>query len=243
VKVHASRWTVEYVKSRSASGGGGTLAVTFGAPGAPPSHLSFGCGAHAIARSVRAFAITPLARGAGDSIEVAARYRDGSVVPLSLVPRYQPAYPLTYEFRTPVRLPRGTILDVRSSAPGCSVGLDVGPSTLGPSTVTVAPVGRRTHGERGGGNAAAALELRPHAVAAGAREQHLERDARARTVRDPDDGMTVHRRLQVAADDEQVPWRTEKGLEILDRPAGRRVFDLEGDELLAPGNRRRRDRP
>jgi len=142
---------VEYVKSRSASGGGGTLTLTFGAPGAPPSHLSFGCGAHAIARSVRAFAITPLARGAGDSIEVAARYRDGSVVPLSLVPRYQPAYPLTYEFRTPVRLPRGTILDVRSSAPGCSVGLDViGPSTLavaplgpGPSTVTVAPLGPR----------------------------------------------------------------------------------------------------
>src|SRR4029079_18307213 len=74
---------VEYVKSRSASGGGGTLTLTFGAPGAPPSHLSFGCGAHAIARSVRAFAITPLARGAGDSIEVAARYRDGSGGPLS----------------------------------------------------------------------------------------------------------------------------------------------------------------
>ena len=116
---------VEYVKSRSAAGGGGVLALTFGPPGAPPSHLSFGCGEHAIARSVRAFAITPLARGAGDSIEVTARYRDGSVVPLSVVPRYQPAYPLTYEFRTPVRLPRGTILDVRSSAPGCSVGLEV----------------------------------------------------------------------------------------------------------------------
>jgi len=131
---------LEYVKSRSASGGGGTLALAFGAPGAPPSHLSFGCGAHAIARSVRAFAITPLARGAGDSIEVAARYRDGSVVPLSLVPRYQPAYPLTYEFRTPVRLPRGTIVDVRSSAPGCSVGLDV----VEASTVTAAPSGPRS---------------------------------------------------------------------------------------------------
>jgi len=59
-------------------------------------------------------------------------------VPLSLVPRYQPAYPLTYEFRTPVRLPRGTIVDVRSSAPGCSVGLDV---IENPSTSTVAALG------------------------------------------------------------------------------------------------------
>src|SRR4029079_13601557 len=140
---------VEYVKSRSASGGGGTLTLTFGAPGARRSRLSCGCGAHAIARSVRAFAITPLARGAGDSIAVAARYRDGSVAPFPLAPRYQRAYPRTYEFRTPVRLPRGTILDVRSSAPGCSVGLDViGPSPLtapprgpGPYTVTGAPRG------------------------------------------------------------------------------------------------------
>jgi hypothetical protein len=122
-----SRLTAEmqYVKSRSASGGGGTLALSFGAAGAPPSHLSLTCGEHRIARSVRAFAITPLAAAAGDSIEVAARLRDGSVVPMSVVPRYQPAYPLTYEFRAPVRLPRGTIVDVRSSAPGCSAGLDV----------------------------------------------------------------------------------------------------------------------
>ena len=137
---HGSRLTVDvqYVKSRSARGGGGTLGLTFGPAGAPPSHLSFGCGQHTITRSVRAFAITPLARGAGDSIEVAARYRDGSVVPLSLVPRYQPAYPLTYEFRTPVRLPRGTILDVRSSAAGCGADLDV---IAVPPTLTVAALG------------------------------------------------------------------------------------------------------
>jgi len=133
------RADVQYVKSRDPIGGGGALALVFGAPGAPPSHLSLACGEHRVARTVRAFAITPLARGAGDSIEVAARYGDGSVVPLSVVPRYQPAYPLTYEFRAPVRLPRGTIVDVRSSAPGCSAGLDVIEER--PSTPTAAALG------------------------------------------------------------------------------------------------------
>jgi hypothetical protein len=116
---------VQYVKSRQEIGGGGVLALRAGRPGIPPSHLSFACGEHTLARSVRAFALTPLAAGAGESVEVAARYRDGRVVPLSVVPHYQPAYPLTYEFRSPVRLPRGTVVDVRSSAPGCRAGLDV----------------------------------------------------------------------------------------------------------------------
>jgi hypothetical protein len=119
------RVDVNYVKTRDEIGGGGALALRFGAPGVRPSHLSLGCGEHAIARGVRAFALTPFARGAGDSVEITARYADGTVVPLSVVPRYEPAYPLTYEFRTPVRLPRGTIVDVRSSSAGCRAGLDV----------------------------------------------------------------------------------------------------------------------
>jgi hypothetical protein len=122
-----SRVTVEmqYAKSAVPSVDAGTLTLRFGSRGTPPAFLQLACGAHTMRSSVRAFAITPSARGAGDSVEVVARHRDGRIEPLSVVPHYQPGYPLTYEFRKPVSLPRGTIVDVSSSAEGCGAGLDV----------------------------------------------------------------------------------------------------------------------
>ena len=122
-----SRMTVEvqYAKSSAADAAPGTLTLTFGPRGVAPSFLQLSCGAHTIAADARAFAITPSARLAGDSVEVVARYRDGRIEPLSVVPRYVPAYPLTYEFREPVRLPRGTVVEVSGSSPGCGAGLDV----------------------------------------------------------------------------------------------------------------------
>ena len=122
-----SRMTVEikYAKSALPAVEPGTLTLTFGPRGVAPSFLRLSCGAHTMRSDARAFAVTPSARLAGDSVEVVARYRDGRIEPLSVVPRYEPAYPLTYEFREPVRLPRGTVVEVSGSSPGCGAGLDV----------------------------------------------------------------------------------------------------------------------
>jgi hypothetical protein len=122
-----SRMTVEiqYAKSAAAKADPGTLTLTFGPRGVAPAFLQLSCGAHTIESDARVFAVTPSARLAGDSVEVVARYRDGRIEPLSVVPRYEPAYPLTYEFREPVRLPRGTVVEVSGSSPGCGAGLDV----------------------------------------------------------------------------------------------------------------------
>jgi hypothetical protein len=116
---------MQYVKSGVASIAPGMLTLHFGARGVPPSSLLLPCGEHTIRANARAFAITPSADRAGDSVEVIARYRDGRVEPLVVVPHYRPAYPLTYEFREPRPLPRGTVIDVSSSSPVCSAGLDV----------------------------------------------------------------------------------------------------------------------
>jgi hypothetical protein len=122
-----SRVTVEmqYAKSAVPSVDAGTVTLRFGSRGTPPAFLQLGCGEHTMRSNARAFAITPSARGAGDSVEVVARYRDGRVEPLSVVPHFQPGYPLTYEFRKPMSLPRGTVIDVSSSSSGCGAGLDL----------------------------------------------------------------------------------------------------------------------
>ena len=73
---------------------------------------------------IEVLAVTPRASGAGASIEIVARRADGTVEPLSVVPRYEPAYPMTYRFRTSVRLRTGTVIDVRSSSPDCTAELD-----------------------------------------------------------------------------------------------------------------------
>jgi hypothetical protein len=132
------RMELHYAKSKMDSIDGGRMALRFGAPGEAPGHLSLACGEHRLDRGVRALSVTPFARGAGDAVEIVARYPDGAVVPLSVVPRYLPAYPFTYEFRTPVTLPRGTVVGVHASAPGCRAELDV---------VSVTP-GRVTRVER-----------------------------------------------------------------------------------------------
>ena len=116
---------MQYGKSSAPRVAGGTLTLRFGPRGVPPAFLQLPCGEHTMRGNARAFAITPSGGGAGDSVEVVARYRDGRVEPLSVVPHYQPAYPLTYEFRAPRSLPRGTVIEVSSSAPGCGAGLDL----------------------------------------------------------------------------------------------------------------------
>jgi hypothetical protein len=87
-------------------------------------HRVLPCGASEIDRDIEALALTPRVPDAGASIEVVARRVDGSVEALSVVPRYQPAYPIAYRFRNPVPLRHGSEVDVRSSSPDCSAELD-----------------------------------------------------------------------------------------------------------------------
>jgi hypothetical protein len=101
------------------------IRLRFGArPKRELRHRSLSCGATSIDRDVDAVAVTPRAAEAGASIDVVARHADGTVEPLSVVPRYEPVYPISYRFRNNVRLRRGTTIDVRSSSPGCSAELE-----------------------------------------------------------------------------------------------------------------------
>lgn len=101
------------------------IALYFGGrPRRELQHQLLACGSRAIDRDLEVLAVTPRAGGAGESIEIVARRADGSVEPLAVVPRYEPAYPITYRLRFGLRLGRGTTIEVRSSAPDCAAGLD-----------------------------------------------------------------------------------------------------------------------
>ena len=101
------------------------IRLRFGArPNRELRHRSLSCGASTMDRDVDALAVTPRAAEAGASLEIVARHADGSVEPLSVVPRYEPGYPISYRFRENIRLRRGTTIDVRSSSPGCSAELE-----------------------------------------------------------------------------------------------------------------------
>lgn len=115
---------VHYTKAPESGMGGGVMTLYPGRPGAIPRMRTLTCAATRIDRDVQAVAITPSAP-AGESIEILARRPDATVEPLSVVPQSQPGYPVTYRFRRPVSLPRGTILDVWSSSADCGAALEL----------------------------------------------------------------------------------------------------------------------
>ena len=116
---------LHYKKSTTPQTDQSGVALWFGArPSRELRHRSLACGATAIDRGIDALAVTPRAAEAGATVEIVARHPDGRIEPLSVVPRYEPSYPITYRFRKNVRLPGGTKIDVRSSLPGCSADLE-----------------------------------------------------------------------------------------------------------------------
>jgi hypothetical protein len=115
---------LHYRKSRAAEVDAGTLVLYEGRAGEPPRYRAFTCGTTVLERAVQVLTITPAAGEAGAFIEVVARRPDRSVEPLAAVMRYLPGYPATYRVRTPVALPRGTTIDVRSSAAACAAGIE-----------------------------------------------------------------------------------------------------------------------
>lgn len=116
---------IHYRKSSATELPPSTLELSFrDAAERPLRHRSLGCSVNAVVETIEALAITPLASSAGDSIEVVARRPDGSIAPLVVIPEFDPGYPVTYRFRSPVALPAGSTIGVRGASPGCSAELE-----------------------------------------------------------------------------------------------------------------------
>ncbi len=116
---------LHYRKSSDVEIEAGALLLYPGDAGVEPRHRAFACGTTVLRQDMRALTVTPSAAEAGAFVEVIARRPDNSVEPLVALARYLPAYPATYRFRTPIALPRGTIIDVRSSARECAARIDL----------------------------------------------------------------------------------------------------------------------
>jgi hypothetical protein len=115
---------VRYRKSSTPQTDQSAVALYFaGKPGRALRQRSLPCGTTVLGTSVDAFAIMPRLGAAGESVEIVATRPDRTVDPLCVIPRYEPAYPITYRFRRGVPLPRGTAIQVRSSSSDCSVDL------------------------------------------------------------------------------------------------------------------------
>src|SRR5262249_44894943 len=87
-------------------------------------HMRAGCGPQVFDRDVDLMAVKPTATAAGDSIEIVAYGEDEAVTPVCVVTHYRPEYAVTYRLRTPIHLPRGSRLHVRSSSGSCSAVFD-----------------------------------------------------------------------------------------------------------------------
>src|SRR5262245_23459853 len=101
------------------------LTLAFGRkPSREVQHAVLPCGSHLFDRGVDLLTVKPIAAAAGDAIEVVARGSDGAVTPVAVVSRYRPDYAVTYRMRAPIRLSRGSRVEIRSSSPGCSATID-----------------------------------------------------------------------------------------------------------------------
>jgi mono/diheme cytochrome c family protein len=87
-------------------------------------HLSLPCGTTHAADNLEVLSIQPALGAFGDAIEVMARRPDGAVEPLGWFRNYPPGFRGTYRFRTPVRLPKSTRIDVRSNDRTCTADIE-----------------------------------------------------------------------------------------------------------------------
>jgi hypothetical protein len=104
---------------------GGSLSIYFADRAASElQYRTLPCGATRIDAATDVLGVDADAAGAGDSVEVTAARADGSIEPLGLIPRFQPGYRPMLRLRTPVDLPPGSTIAVRSSAEGCSAAVE-----------------------------------------------------------------------------------------------------------------------
>jgi hypothetical protein len=126
----ASTLTVDvyYRKGATRPQPGGRVSLYYGPePRHELQHTVLPCGSTTLDESVDLLTIAPITNEAGSSIEAIARRPDRSVEPLILIPRFVTWYVPDYRFRSAVRLPRGSRVDVRSTAAQCSLALDYVP--------------------------------------------------------------------------------------------------------------------
>jgi hypothetical protein len=124
---HASRLSVDvrYRKTAEPQIDRSSLTLFLGAQSSRElRHRLLACGAERIDNTISIVAVNPRASAAGESVEVVARHRDAAIEPLAVVKRWEPAYPITYRMRAPVRVERGSRLEIRSSAAGCGAVID-----------------------------------------------------------------------------------------------------------------------
>ena len=116
---------VHYRKASTPPAAGGRVALFFGsAPRHELQNRSLPCGSTVLDDAIDLLAIEPAVNQSGAMIEAVALRPDRSVEPLLLVRRFLTWYVPTYRFRSAVRLPRGSRLDVRTSAESCAVTLE-----------------------------------------------------------------------------------------------------------------------
>jgi len=117
---------VRYRRTASVKTDRSTLTLYFDrAPSRELRHLAIGCGAHRLDADVDVLAVRPRSAAAGASIETIAYGADDAVTPLAVVSRYRPEFAVTYRLRSPVRLARGSRIEVRSpSSDDCGAVVD-----------------------------------------------------------------------------------------------------------------------
>jgi hypothetical protein len=93
-------------------------------PRRPLQYRALSCGQTRLDAAADVVSVEAATQGAGESVEVAATRPDGTVEPLCFVPRFQPGFRPTFRLRHPVSLPAGSVIDVRSSSPECSAGIE-----------------------------------------------------------------------------------------------------------------------
>jgi hypothetical protein len=116
---------VRYRKSASPQTDRSGVAFYFAdRPSRELQHRSLPCGRTVLDRDIDALAIAPRVASGGEWIEVVAERPDRSLKALSVVRRYEPAYPITYRFAHATPLARGTSIAVTSSSADCDADLE-----------------------------------------------------------------------------------------------------------------------
>ena len=115
---------LRYRKSAEPRPAGGTIGLYFTArPGREIQDRLLGCGVTTIERAIDVVAVAPVGSAAGVPVEIVAHRPDRTIVPLCVVPRYEPGYAPEYRLRQPIQLPRGTIVSLRSTDQKCGAEL------------------------------------------------------------------------------------------------------------------------
>jgi hypothetical protein len=87
-------------------------------------HRLLGCNMSSVGENIDVLSLRPIAASAGDPLEIVARLPGGGIEPLVVIPQFDPGYPVTYRFRRPVALARGTTISVAGTSPGCGAEME-----------------------------------------------------------------------------------------------------------------------